>query len=118
MELNENAQTTGTGSPRPANNLPRARWLVSMSILLAVYMFLLTSSIEAVSKSILVIVLVMSVSLAITVIPLLIYVAINALSALRFVKAPLTLLAFIILFRIALELAAIAGIIRLEAAPG
>ena len=109
--VNEDAQTTGTNSLPPIKS-PRAKWLVWISVFFASYMFLLTSSIEGVSQSVLVITLIMSVSLAIAIIPLLIYVAINGLSALRFVKTSLGLLALIILFRVALELVAIAGIMR------
>jgi len=116
MELDEKPQAMETNSPPPATKLPRARWLVWISIVVAVHMFLATTSIEAVSESILVIILVMSVSLAATLIPSLIYIAINGLSGLRFVKASLTLLVFIVLIRIALELATIADIMRATAA--
>ena len=83
-----NAPPSSTDVPRPSNAVPRARWLAWICIILAIYTFLIASDIEAVSRSVPVIVLVMSIWLAVTAIPLLVYVAVNGLSALRFVLKP------------------------------
>ena len=104
-----NARLTDSEAPLQPDGLPRARGLPWVCIVLALWTFLIAIGIEATSRSILVIVFAMSVSLATTVTPLLIYVALNGMAALRFIKVPLVILVLVLLARSALEFGALAA---------
>lgn len=106
MVHNPNALRANTCALSPTNRIPRARWLVWISVALAVYTFLIAAGIEAVSRSILVVVFAISISLGITAVPLLVYIGVNGVDALRLIKVRLMVLACVILIRLGLELTA------------
>ncbi len=83
---------------------PTGRWLAWLSIILVVHTFIVGNDIEVQYKSVPVTLLVMSVSLAFTAIPLLVYVHYNGLPALHAIKGRLILLCILISAKTAWEI--------------
>jgi hypothetical protein len=99
--------------PRAAHDrVPRAKWLASMSIVLFIATLPIEGDIDYVCDSLPVILLNMPIWIGVAAVPLLLFVVINGRSALRRIKIRLSLLCFLVLVRISLDLWGVVDVIH------
>ena len=91
--------------------LPRAKWLASMSVVLLITTLPIEGEIDFVFDSLPVILLTMLVWIGVAALPLFLFVAINGRCALRSIRSRLILVCFLALVRIGLDMWAVVDVI-------
>lgn len=92
--------------------VPRAKWLASMSVVLAIATLPIEGEIDFVFDSLPVILLTMLAWIGLTALPLFLFVVINGRLALRHIKVRLSLACFLVVGRLGLDLWAAVDVIN------